>query len=52
LRGEPAPADYEDCHLLSEPFQKIVVRRSGGRAEHRLGQDGDLANFLERSLCQ
>jgi phosphoglycerol transferase MdoB-like AlkP superfamily enzyme len=51
LRGEAAPPGYADCHLLSEPFQKLVVRRGAGRAEFRLGRDGDIAPFLERHRC-
>jgi hypothetical protein len=37
LRGEPPPPRYEDCHLLSDPFQRLVVHRNGARAEYRVG---------------
>jgi hypothetical protein len=36
LRGEPAPAGYKDCHLLTEPGNRLVVRKNGERAEYRL----------------
>jgi hypothetical protein len=35
--GVPEPADYDDCKLLSEPHQRLIVRRGGERAEFRFG---------------
>jgi phosphoglycerol transferase MdoB-like AlkP superfamily enzyme len=42
LRGEPAPRDYADCQLLSDPFQRVIVRRGDARSEYRLGS-GEIA---------
>lgn len=36
LRGEPPPPSYADCHLLTAPSQRLVVRKNGQRAEYRL----------------
>jgi hypothetical protein len=36
LRGAPAPAHYQDCHVLAEAPLRLVVRKNGGRTEHRL----------------
>jgi phosphoglycerol transferase MdoB-like AlkP superfamily enzyme len=36
LRGEPAPEDYDDCHVLADPYSRLVVVGRGGRAEYRL----------------
>ena len=36
LRGEPPPPGYADCHLLTEPGNRVVVRKNGERAEYRL----------------
>ena len=37
LRGEETPRDYDDCKLLSEPHQRLIVRRGSERAEFRFG---------------
>jgi phosphoglycerol transferase MdoB-like AlkP superfamily enzyme len=33
LRGEPAPARYQDCHALGAPGQRLIVHRNGQRTE-------------------
>ena len=33
LRGEPAPARYQDCHALGAHGQRLVVYRNGQRSE-------------------
>lgn len=36
LRGSPAPIDYRDCHLLADPYARLVVVDRGRRAEYVL----------------
>lgn len=63
LRGEPASPGYDDCHLLSEPFQRLVVYNKGERTEFRLGNEDAarpgavayaafLSTFRDRLTCK
>ena len=63
LRGASAPPGYDDCHLLSEPFQRLVVYRGGERSEFRLGREAEarpgavaysafLAAFRDQLACK
>lgn len=63
LRGEAVTPEYDDCQLLSEPFQRLVVYRGGERTEFRLGSEDAarpgavayaafLSTFRERLTCK
>jgi hypothetical protein len=51
LRGDAAAPDYDDCHLLSEPFRRLVVHRGGERSEFRFDRE-DSSAFRGHSLCR
>lgn len=36
LRGEPTPTDYDDCHLLADPYSRLLVVGRNRRAEYLL----------------
>jgi phosphoglycerol transferase MdoB-like AlkP superfamily enzyme len=63
LRGEAPPADYDDCHLLADPYTRLVVVRPGRRAEYglqtgtaRIGGDAphrmDYWTFHDQHRCK
>jgi Sulfatase len=61
LRGEPPPPRYEDCHLLTDSSQRLVVQKNGQRAEYRpraspaavpgRATQSDFWEFRERFAC-
>ena len=51
LRGEPAPADYDDCRMMSEAQRQLVVRRGAERFEWSTG-GADFWSFRERFACK
>jgi len=63
LRGEPTPADYDDCHLLVDPYARLLVVGNGRKAEfvlhsesvrlpHNVTQKMDYWTFQKRFGCE
>ncbi len=52
LRGAPRPPRYQDCQLLADPFDNVLIAVHDGKPVKLDLRDGDFWSFRERYYCR
>jgi hypothetical protein len=52
LRGKPRPPGYEDCQLLADPFDNVLIALHDGKPAELDLRRGDFWSFQKRYYCR